>query len=364
MGRRDIKQFVVSNTDEAADFTEAEIEALIYKVANWFTQKECDRQYVDPVQAAKDKIRECLKGETEAGDLWRNCPKEFAARVRAKCNYDMVMDRGIPSARVKVREGRALDPKAAEGAKTITGMQPALVDFDQELYRRQVEGDILKEYPELDNPASKPLVRTISMYHAEREKIDRQLVLGVSDSKRDLLLESLRKLSVMTETALQQLGIHPNQIKKNVDKRTASSVADLVQMVEGDEDYRRREKVWALQLALQLWWMSEHPNGQKTGPQLSDFEIWHMTRSRPVKFRCRHGEDYTVVEGFEPRDLFDLLIKEGVLVEEPVIPGLVPSKELTGLMDYFTQEGTDGDNGTESGGGERAAPAADAPSGQ
>lgn len=342
---REVKQYVVGDKDKGADFSPAEIEALVYKIAHWFSRPECDRAYDDPVQAAKDKIKECLKAEKEGGDPWRNCPKEFAARVKAKCNYDMIADKGIPSPRVKQKEGRVLDPDAEKGAKTIDTMQPALFDFDQEGYRKQVEHDILAQYPELDNPAHKPLVKTIGMYHAEREKIDRQLALGVSDTKRELLLNSLRMISGMTDTALQQLGIHPNQIKANVKKHTASSVADLVANIEEDKDYRKREKVWALQLALQLWWMSEHPNGKKSGPQLSDFEIWHMTRTRPIRFKCRHGEEYVIVEGFEPHDLYKLLRKENVLVEEPVLPAMHTAEDFTGLDAYFK----DGSNATADG---------------
>jgi hypothetical protein len=345
MTSRIIKQFVIGDLAAGADFSTATAEAVIHKIAYWFSRAESGKTYEDPVAEAKKKFRECLLGVTDEGEVWRGCPYTFEKRIKAKCGYDMILDVGIPAP----RNHRKIDKNAVKGAKEVSEMMPAHAGFNQEAYRATLEQDILAQYAELDNPAHLPLVRTISMYHSEREKIDRELTLGVNPTRRDLLLDSLRKLAVMTDTALQQLGIHPNQIKKNIDKRTASSVADLVQMIEGDDDYKKREKTWALQLALQLWWMSEHPNGKKDGPQLSDFEIWHMTRNRPVKFKCRHGEEYTVVEGFEPKDLFALLTKEGVLVEEPVLP-LVEAGELKGLSAYFTNgerndDGTDGSRG-------------------
>lgn len=330
------KQFVVGDVEQGADFSLDYVNSLTYKLALWFQSDECDRAYPDPVEAAKQKVKECLLAETEAGDPWKNCPQEFPARIKAKCAYDLVNDHGIASPRLKGKDKhRAINPEASKAARKLDGENPVATEFNQGTFRAQVESDILAAFPELDNPAHRPNVRSLSGLYAQREQIDRELAMGVSAGKRDQLLKSLKLIEEMADGTMKRLGVHPDQIRKNVKDRTASSVSDLVEMLEEDTDFRQREKTWALQLALQLWWMSEHYNGNRTGRQISDFECWHMTRTRPMKFTCRHGEEYTLVEGFEPHELAAWLIKEGVLIAEPIVPALIDKEDLAGMADYF-----------------------------
>ena len=345
MPSRQVKQFVVGDKSTGADFSKEEIEALIYKLALWFKSDECDRAYDDPVASARQKVQECLLATTEDGSPWKMAPHEFAKRIKAKCSYDITTDTGISSPRVKRGEGRKLSKEAKEGAASLKDGNAVMAAFDQNAFRGKVEADILLAFPELDNPAHRPNVESLSGMYAQRKVIDLELAAGVTANKREVLLKSMKMIEEMADTTMRRLGVHPDQIRRRISDRTASSVADLVAQIEDDDEWRKREKVWALQLALQLWWMSEHPNGRKTGPNLADFEIWHMTRNRPVNFTCRCGVTTPVVEGFEPKDLWAWLVKEGVLVEEPVLP-FIKRDELTGLNDYFSQDGTYG--GTDS----------------
>ena len=89
--------------------------------------------------------------------------------------------------------------------------------------------------------------------------------------------------------------------------------------------------------------MSEHPNGNKTDRQLHPFEIWHLTRSRPIDYTCECGKRVTLVEGFEPMELRDWLVSEGVLVEKPVNPQLISEEELEGLSEYGIDSTPDGE---------------------
>lgn len=327
------RMFVVGDVSQGADYSQDYIDKLVYRLALWFQDPECDRTYDDPVGAARQKLKECLLGITEDGSEWRSAPHEFAARVKAKCAFDIEKDAGIPSRRVKspLAIAKQKEREAEAGAANVGRDLADVFGFDAEAFRTDLQADLLKTFPELDNPAHLPNVRSLVMYYVEREKIDRQLGLGVSDAKRLTLLDSLRKIEEMADTTMKRLGIHPDQVRKKIADKGASSIADLVALVSDDADFKQRERIWALQAALQLWWMSEHTNGSGNGPQLSDFEIWHLTRTRPVKFTCRHGETYTVVEGFEPTDLRNFLVREGVLVEEPVLPGITPAAALQGL---------------------------------
>lgn len=354
MSRAPAKQFVVGDKSQGADFSVQEIETLIYKVALWFQSPDSDRKYDDPVATATDKIQECLLATTESGDPWRNCPADFSKRVRAKCAYDMESGKGIRSAPKRKDGGRDLNPKAKAGAKDLDDSNPVAAAFDQDGFRAKLEKDLLVAFPELDNAAHLPTLRSLTLYHAQREVIDRELQTGVNATKRNDLLESLKTIEQMADITMRRMGIHPDQIRKNLSDKGKSSVADLVALIGDDAEFLKREKTWVLQLALQLWWMSEHHNGRRTGPQLHDFEIWHMTRSRPMEFTCRHGETYTLVEGFEPRELKDFLIREGVLIEEPVLPGLIAAEALSGLTEYLETDGnyaetTNGVNGAGGG---------------
>lgn len=326
------KKFVVGNKDEGADFSREEIDALVYKIAMWFSSPNSGYNFDDPVEEAKKKVQQCLLGVNSKGEPWRGAPTDFAKRIRAICNFDMESETGIPNRRNSKRVAqKAHDEEAKEAAKEIANSNPVAIQFDQEEYRRKLEQDTYAAFPELDNPATRPHVESYSLLMAQRKVIDMELALNPKSKQRDALLKSLKTVNEMADAQMRMLGIHPDQIRKNVSSRASSTVADLVAQIENDEDFRHRERVWALQLALQLYWMSEHYNGRKTGPQLHDFEIWHMTRTRPIKFKCRHGEEYTIVEGFEPHELRDWLIREGVLVEEPVIPNLISADDLKGL---------------------------------
>jgi hypothetical protein len=347
MSKLPTKQFVVGRKEDGADFTSEEIETLIYKIALWFSSDECDRKYDDPVAAARQKIQECLLAETGEGKPWMNCPKDFGKRVKAKCNYDIETGTGKapPAVKGKNNGNRDLDPDAKAGAQALNAANPVATAFDQEGFRATYEQQILAAFPELDNPAHLPNVRSLSMYHAQREVIDRELAIGLKGTKRLELLESLQKIEQMADVTMKRLGIHPDQVRKKISDKVGSTIADFVAMVSSDADFPERNRVWALQAALQFYWMSEHYNGRKSGPQLHDFEIWHATRTRPVKFTCRHGETYTVVEGFEPHELRDFLLARGVLIEEPVIPGLFTKEDLKGLatMDLSPRPKLDGE---------------------
>jgi hypothetical protein len=341
------RQFVVGEKKDGADFSQSEIEALVYKIAHWFASPECPRKYEDNVRAAKDKVRECLLGLNSDNEPWASCPDDFTKRVKIKCQWDMVADRGIYTKRQHDQMGKKAANKgeAADKAKEVMRqINPIENSFDATAFREQVERDILSAFPELDNPAHRPNVRSLSGLYAQREVIDRELAAGVSTSKREQLLKSLKIIEEMGDGTMRRLGVHPDQVRKKIADKAASSVSDLVQMIGDDKDFAKREKIWSLQLALQLWWMSEHLNGNKSGPQMHPFEIWHLTRSRPIYHKCKCGFECLLVEGFEPEELRKYLVAHGVLVEEPVYPTITPAEALKGLATAdLTQRLTDGD---------------------
>lgn len=330
------KQFVVGDGPEA-DFSFQEIENLVLRLTVWFNSPECDRKFDDPEGAAKEIIQQCLLAETKDGSPWSNCPHDFGKRIKVKAAYDLEKGAGIPISSAKHPTAvRRLDPKAQDGAKQVDDVVSSLVDFDAVTFRAQKEADILEEYPELDNSAHLPHVRRLSLLYAQQEMIDRELMLSPKPSRRKDIMYEMKMLGEAVKETLITLDIHPKSLREKMKENSDGTLGDLVARLDEDDEFAKRERMWALRAALQFWYMANHPNGRGDGPQMLDWEIWHATRSRPMAFTCECGRHYpSLVEGFTPKELRDYLVTRGVLIEEPGIPNLITSEDVAGLNDYI-----------------------------
>jgi hypothetical protein len=210
--------------------------------------------------------------------------------------------------------------------------------------------EILNAYPELDTPAHRPNVKRLALLYSAQERIGLELPT-LKGKDRDNAITTLSTLQRSVSDTMKSLDIYPDQIRKRTAAQTDGSVGDLVAMIDDDDDFRERERLWALTLALQLWWMTQHANGRGDGPQISDFEMWHMTRTRPINYECKCGHKVVLVEGFTPEELRDYLIANGVLLKKPVVPNYITEEELDGLQDFGREEPTgdpeDVSDGTE-----------------
>lgn len=329
---RNVKRYVVG-TGEDADFTPERIQLLAYQLARWFASDMCDRNYEDPMLEAKDIIRQCLLGQTKEGKVWSTCPAAFESRIKIKALYDMNLDQGVPSRKAKAPNATlGKNPKAVSAVnQAMRNMVPAGATTDKESYRKKIETDILREYPELDNPAHRPNVERLSLIYAEQQVISKEVMIGLTGKKREDALRQLKVLEEMAERTMKLLDIHPDSLRKKMDQQREGTLGELIAILEADDQFLEREKMWALQAALQLWYMTQHDNGRGDGPQIEPFELWHMTRSRPVDYTCECGREVTLIEGFTPEDLFQFLVKRGGLTPTtPVIPG-VKEKDLEGM---------------------------------
>lgn len=326
------KKFTVGT--EGCDFHPGEIEALAFKLAQWFQDPRSGRKYEDPLQTAKDLLQQCLSALASDGTPWGKCPDNWASRVRIKCNYDVEKDEGLVRGNLFNPEAKgAIDPKADKAVRdAVQSLDPIGQAFDREGYERDMVAGILKEYPELDNSVHRPNVERLAMAYAEQQSVRVRLQMTEAGSKKYIdLLDAQTKLEQSAERTMKLLDIHPDQLRKKLDKRREGTLGDLITVLEGDAEFEERERLWALQAALQFWWMSNHANGRGDGPNLHDWEIWHATRSVPIDYTCSCGKHVTLIRGFEPKELQQYLIERGVLVEEPAIPGLLRSDALDGL---------------------------------
>jgi hypothetical protein len=331
-----IKQFIIGNDIGDGDFSHAQIEEMIVNLAKWFAAPESGMSYPDPLETARAKVRECLLGVKADGSVWQQAPDDFRKRLKIKANYDYKAKRGVP---VKKRTRERNVDKTAKAKATgvrVTKMQPVHATTNVEAESESFTADILSVFPELDNAAHRPTVEALGDVYAQRKVISAELKLGVTASKRDTLLNQMKTIEMMTDSMMSKLGIHPNQVRKKIVDEADSSVADLVAHISDDKEFQKREKQWSLQLALQLWWMSEHNNYVQDGPNVSDWEIWSLTRSRPIRHKCKCSYECVLVEGFEPHELRDMLLHEGVLIEQPVMGNFMTAEDLAGLATFTT----------------------------
>lgn len=320
--------------DATDDITPEQVELLTYKIRDWFSSDACTRVYEDPTDEAREQVQQCLLGVTKDHVPWGRAPKTLAGRVRAKCMYDMDKDAGIQykmDDRLDVRRARERD-EVAQAAKDATAPGGKLVNAQLDQYRMKLEAEIIAEYPELDTPVHRPNIRRLSLLYSQQEKVSMELDVAKATTRKTLI-DTLATIQKTVESVMKSLDIYPDQIRKRMDQQRKGSIGDLVVEVESDEDFAKREKLWSLTEALQLWWMTQHLNGNKTGPQIHEFEMWHMTRCRPIDYKCECGREVVLVEGFTPDELRDYLVENGVLVEKPVIPQLIPEGDLDGLAE-------------------------------
>lgn len=333
------KVFTVGEDKRSHDFTPDEFEKMVYEVAVWFGKT---RNVTDTVKEAREVLKQCLEGKTQDGRIWKSAGQNFNNRVRAKASYDLEAHDGIVRSKFG-RPKKARKQELSDGTKVIveqTDHAKVLTSqFNPKTYRDRIERDLYKAYPELDNPAYKPNVRRLSLLYAEQELIDLEMQAASGNAnKRQTLLESLDKVQKNVAATMAALDIHPNQLRKKLDKRREGSLGDLVAALDGDADFAKREKDWALQLAYQLWWMHNHPNGRGDGVQMEEWEIWHMTRSRPIKHTCRCGQTDIIVEGFTPKELREYLLRNGMNLTQPALP-VIKQRELWGIMKEEQEDG-------------------------
>jgi hypothetical protein len=342
--REAVKQYVVGDKAAGADFSQAEIAELKAGIVAYWLSPDSGRNMDgrDPEAEASEVIRQCLLAATKDGSPWRGCPAEFAKRVASKTGgYDMEGGNHRRQARVKAPTAvRALSKAAEDGARDVEDAAAPAPTFDQDSYRAEYKANMHTKFPELQNPVYEGMVDQLALLQTQRKLADFELSTTSSQKKRDKILsETLPVLTKLIEATMKSLDIYPDQLHKQIKQTKEGTLGALVARISEDQEFRERETTWARQEALQLWWMSQHMNGREDGPQVHAWEIWHATRTLPIRFKspcC--GKEYTIVRGFTPDDLLEYLLAVGALkrLDEPVNPAFDPAA-LAGLQEYAEQ---------------------------
>src|SRR6266850_41636 len=259
----------------------------------------------DPREHAEKIMKAALNGTKLDGTAWPGISHDFFARVVQLSGFDVKRGVGVrdPQAN-KIRHKTVVT--SASGEKTVD-LPP--VDLRKELGQRDTYiKDLLAKYPHLDNPVYKPKVEELAETIMKSRMMSTDFILSrgkdleLNSKIRESLHKQIHGLMVFLEIAPEQ------QVRKQLEGKNVD-VGSLIAKMEGyGEVWEEYEKLDALRELIQKYKMlkSIRPDGT---PQLNDWELWHMTRNRPVKFTCKCGITYELLGGFTPEEIEQALLQ-------------------------------------------------------
>jgi len=283
------------------DFTEADFnkwrEQLLWWIGDRFPRIKDPREHVDKI------LKAALNGTKLDGSEWVGVSHDFFARVVMLSGFDVKRGVGIrdPQAR-RIRNSIT----SASGEKTVE-LPP--VDIKKEIDQRDLYiKDLLRQYPHLDNPIYKPKVEELAETVMKSRMMSTDFILA-NDKKLELLSKIRESLHKQIGELMSFLEISPEQrVKKQLNDKNVDVGSMVAKLESYGEVWEEYEKLDALRELIQKYKMLKalRPDGT---PQLNDWELWHMTRNRPVKFTCRCGASYELLGGFTPEEIEQALIQ-------------------------------------------------------
>ena len=257
----------------------------------------------DPREHAEKIMKAALNGTKLDGSEWLGISHDFFARVVQLSGFDVKRGVGVRDPQAsRIRHSVT----KASGEKTID-IPP--VDLAQGMKLRvDYIADLMKKYPHLDNPVYKPKVEELAETIVKSRMISVDFIL--SRGKELELLSKIREsLHKQIHELMKFLEISPEQqVRKQLEGKNTDVGSLIAKMESYGEVWEEYEKLDALRELIQKYKMlkSKRPDGT---PQLNDWELWHMTRNRPVKFTCKCGATYDLLGGFTPEEIEQALLQ-------------------------------------------------------
>lgn len=281
------------------DFTEEQAKKWLEQLSWWVSTRMPNIE--NPSEYAEKVIKAGLNGTKIDGTPWAGVTKDFYKRVKQLAGFDLDLGIGVrePTKRTIIHPQHTA-PKTAE-------LPPLDLKEGMELRQSYIK-ELIQKYPHLDTPVYKPKVEELA-----ETVVKSRMISGDFLSAKGQTLERLGKVR---ESLHKQIGelmefleISPKQrITKTLDAKN-SDVGSIVARLEAYGDtWKEFEKIDALRELLQLYKMLKSTRPDMS-PQLNDWELWHMTRNRPVRFTCRCGESYELLGGFTPNDIEQALVQ-------------------------------------------------------
>lgn len=285
------------------DFSKEDYQKWTEQLAWWVGDRLVNVK--DPREYAENVLKSARYGTKMNGEPWKNVPQNFFKRVTAMTGFDVAHGIGVRDPRRK--KSVPINRVNAQTGATIEDIPP--IDLTKALeLRAQYIKDLLTKYPHLDTPVYKPKVEELAETIVKSRMISSDFLAARSTT--------LEKLSKIRESLHKQIGelmefleISPKQrVTKTLEAKN-SDVGSLIAKLESyGEIWKEYEKLDALRELLQFYRMLNNTRPDGT-PQLNDWELWHLTRNRPVKFTCRCGESYELLGGFTPQEIEQALLQ-------------------------------------------------------
>lgn len=285
------------------DFSQEQYDKWLSQLTWWVTDRMPN--VADPKLHASKILNAARYGTKLNGEPWKGVSQDFFKRVIALCGFDVQHGVGV---RDPFKSSGHLGRPKGSLNKLNADEVPPINMTEAITLRDQYTNDLLAKYPHLDTPVYKPKVEELSETIVKSRMISADFVAAKGKALADLskIRESLHK---QIGELMEFLEISPKQrVTKTLDAKNADVGSLIAKLESYGETWHDFERLDALRELLQLYKMlkSERPDGT---PQLNDWELWHMTRSRAFKFTCRHGETYELIAGFTPEEIENALLQ-------------------------------------------------------
>ena len=334
------------------DFTEEEYHRWLTQLQWWCGEKFANVE--DPKKHAEKILLAALNGAKLDGTQWTTIPNDFFKRVKQLSGFDLKLGIGIRDPLKNNSQAFRRKVITNQSGEKTENLPPIDMKTAMELRNKYIE-DLIKKYPHLDNPIYKPKVEELSETIVKSRMISNDF-LTATGRTLELLSKIRESLHKQIGELMEFLEISPKQrVSKILDQKNADLGSLIAKMESYGEYWKEYERIDSLRELIQLYHMLKSNRPDNT-PQLNDWELWHMTRNRPIKFTCRHGETYELLGGFTVEEIEKALLQAqktygwgleeiGAIVreEEPeIIPALEEVLEEIDNepVDDFTGENT------------------------
>lgn len=290
-----VKRFYVGK-----DFSEEEFRKWREQLVWWISTQMPNVK--EPSERAEKYLLAALNGTKLDGTSWAGISNDFFKRVRQLSGFDLKKGIGVSKSKINVKQ-RALEPRTTQ--IEIPPVDPDEVYEQKEKYKQ----DLLNKYEHLANPVYLPKVEELSEIIVRGRMLSTEfMVAGTKGLERiNKIRESLNK---QVKDLMDFLEISPKLLVDKQRQTDRSDVGSLIAELESyGELWQDYERLDSLRELLQKYRQLTNTRPDGT-PQLLDWELWHMTRTKPIHFECRKcHEKYLLLDGFTPEEIETALLQ-------------------------------------------------------
>lgn len=284
-------RFVVGTTDEYNKW----LEQLTWWLGE--TRKNLD----NPKKHAVDVLLAAFNGTKLDGNPWPRISSEFYPRVKQLCGFDLKRGIGIRTRAGPVAVAISKGPSRTPNKMREKDLPPIDLGKALDLKQEYVE-QLMEKYPHLEGAIYRPKVEELAETVVKSRMLSVAFLTSEGRTLQDLnkIKESLNK---QTDELMKVLEISPALLMKKQQDGNKTDVGSLIRHMEQyGEIWDEYERIDALRELIQTYWQLKNSRPDGT-PQLNDWELWHKTRNRPVKFTCRCGKIYELLGGFTAEEI-------------------------------------------------------------